>query len=84
MGLHQKIVSQTESEPCDCGEDDDHSGSVVYTLADSEDQLVDYDDVEESTALALAEFYDEEPVDTEPLEEEGEGKGFTTTEDRLH
>lgn len=47
MGLHQKIVSPTESEPCNCGEDDDHSGDVVYTLADSEDQLVDYDELPE-------------------------------------
>jgi hypothetical protein len=67
MGLHQAITDKNTSEPCDCGADDDHR---VYTLADSEDQLVDYDEVEA------------DEVDTEPLAEEEdapEGKGFTTT-----
>lgn len=70
MGLHQAWTSRTEAEPCDCGLDDDHR---VYTLADSEDQLVDYDEPtkEELTGGFVA------PLDEE--EEAPEGKGFTTT-----
>jgi hypothetical protein len=67
MGLHQAITNRTESVPCDCGADDDH---VVYTLEDSEDQLVDYDDDEVCDTLP-------------PLKEEEdvpEGKGITSTE----
>lgn len=63
MGLHQAITNRTnrtQSVPCDCGADDDH---IVYTEADSEDQLVDYDEPQ--------------PLDEE--EDVPEGKGFTTT-----
>jgi hypothetical protein len=52
--MHQAIVSRTISFPCDCGENDDHDfygqfkgEGKVYTLADSEDQLVDYDELPE-------------------------------------
>jgi hypothetical protein len=38
MGLHQAIVSRTESVPCDCGADDDH---LVYSEEDAAAQLVD-------------------------------------------
>lgn len=67
MGLHQRITDRTTSEPCNCEADDDHAGfepeGHVYTEADAEDQLRDYD----------------EPQPLEEEEEAPEGKGFTTT-----
>lgn len=45
MGLHQKITDRTTSEPCDCGEDDDHGPLMDDPQAIQEmvDEAVPYD-----------------------------------------
>ena len=74
MGLHQCFCHDGVTVPCMCIREGDHDEAlfdvpngeeVVYTLEDSEDQLVDYDEV------------DATPLDEE--EDAPEGKGLTTT-----